>query len=138
MTTINVNPEKCCGCRICEMACSMVHLCLFNPRRALLRVEINRLPCPGTETSQIDVPVVCLQCDPAPCSDSCPEGAIGKVESGAWVVDKEKCTGCGLCVDACPHKMISVDSEQRIARKCDLCQGSPICVRYCPMEALAF
>jgi len=138
MLNLKVKPDKCCGCRICEMACSMIHLGMFNPRKALLRVEINRSLRSGPETSQIDVAIVCLQCKPAPCAEACPEGAIEKGESGAWAVDKGKCTGCGLCVDVCLHGMISVDSDQKVARKCDLCQGSPVCVRYCPMEALAF
>jgi Fe-S-cluster-containing hydrogenase component 2 len=78
----------------------MVHLGLFNPRRALLRIEINRLPMVGAKTSEIDVPVVCLQCDPAPCAEACPEGAIEKEATGAWAVASKKCTACGLCVDA--------------------------------------
>lgn len=120
------------------MTCSMSQLGIFNPRKALLRVEINRLPRPETELSQIDVPVVCLQCDPAPCSEACPEGAIGKTAFGAWTVDKEKCTGCGLCVDACSYGMIAIDAKEGAARKCDLCQGNPSCVENCPMEALTF
>jgi len=120
------------------MICSMSQLRIFNPRKALLRVEINRLPRPETELSQIDVPVVCLQCDPAPCSEVCPEGAIRETAFGAWIVDKEKCTGCGLCVDACSYGMIAVDAKEGTAKKCDLCQGSPSCVEYCPMQALTF
>jgi carbon-monoxide dehydrogenase iron sulfur subunit len=138
MVSLTVHPEKCSGCRICEMACSGAHLGVFNPRKALLRIEIDRSPRIETELSRIDVPVVCLQCDPAPCAEACPVEAIVKAETGAWVVDKERCTGCGLCVDACTQGMISVDSGQRIAIKCDLCQGSPTCVSYCPMEALVF
>jgi carbon-monoxide dehydrogenase iron sulfur subunit len=121
------------------MACSMGHLGVFNPRKALLRVEINRLPQPGTAPSQIDVPVVCLQCDPSPCSDACPEEAIVKTALGAWIVEKDKCTGCGLCVDACQYKMIAQDnSGVGYARKCDLCEGNPLCVKYCPTKALLF
>jgi anaerobic carbon-monoxide dehydrogenase iron sulfur subunit len=138
MAFIKVFSEKCCGCRICEMACSMEHLGKFNPRRGLLRVEINRLPELQTVTSEIDLPVVCAQCEPAPCADACLEGAIGKASFGALVVDKDKCTGCGLCVDACPYKIMMIDVKGGIARKCDLCGGDPSCVKYCPMEALTF
>lgn len=138
MLNLKVKPEKCCGCRICEMACSMVNLGMFNPRKALLRIEIDRLPQSGMGISQIDVPVVCSQCDPAPCSEACPEGAIGKAASGGWVVDQERCIGCGLCVEACSYAMIKVDAKNGIARKCDLCQGNPSCVEYCPVGALTF
>lgn len=138
MANLVVNSEKCCGCRICEMTCSMSQLGIFNPRKALLRVEINRLPRPETELSQIDVPVVCLQCDPAPCSEACPEGAIEKAAFGAWIVDRERCTSCGLCVEACPYAVIAMDAKEGSARKCDLCQGNPSCVENCPLEALTF
>jgi Fe-S-cluster-containing hydrogenase component 2 len=116
----------------------MVHLGLFNPRKASLRIEMDRMPMVGTKVSEIDVPIVCLQCDPAPCAEACPEGAIEKVATGAWVVDNGKCTGCGLCVDACSLGMIVVESGEGFARKCDLCEGGPSCVTYCPMGALAF
>jgi anaerobic carbon-monoxide dehydrogenase iron sulfur subunit len=139
MPAIEVISEKCCGCRICEMACSMTHLGIFNPRKALLQIEINRYSRFDVPTSQIDVPVVCLQCNPAPCAEACPEGAIAKSDSGAWVVNREKCTGCSLCIDACSYGMISVDPQEgNCARKCDLCEGKPSCVEYCPREALRF
>jgi len=138
MTNLRVDSEKCCGCRICEMACSMVHYGLFNPRRAFLRIEMNRSPKVETKTSEIDMPVVCLQCEPAPCAEACPEGAIEKIETGAWVIDKRKCTGCGLCVDACSYGMIAVNAREKFAGKCDLCEGRPSCVAYCPTGALAF
>jgi Fe-S-cluster-containing hydrogenase component 2 len=133
---LKVDSEKCCGCRICEMTCSMVHLGFFNPRMALLRVEIDRL-C--RTPSQIDVSVVCRQCHPAPCLEACPEGAIEKASFGAWIVDKEKCSGCGRCVDACPYGMISVDAQGKgYATKCDLCEGNPSCVQHCPTGSLMF
>lgn len=104
----------------------------------MLRVEIDRLPKLDTEPSQIDVPVVCLQCDPAPCSEICPEGAIKKEAFGAWIVNQEKCTSCSLCVDACPYGLVIIETKEGTARKCDLCKGNPSCVEYCPMKALTF
>ncbi len=138
MATLRVDPEKCCGCRICEMACSMAHHGLFNPRKAFLRIEMNRLPMLGTKISEIDVPVVCLQCDSAPCSEVCPERAIERTETGAWIVDERKCSGCGFCVDACSYGMITVNAQENSAGKCDLCEGRPLCVAYCPTGALIF
>lgn len=139
MALLNVDSEKCCGCRICELACSMGHLGVFNPKKALLRVEIDRLSGPWKGRSQIDVPRVCLQCDPAPCSDACQEEAIVKTALGAWIVEEEKCTGCGLCVEACNYGMIVLDTAgDGYARKCDFCEGSPLCVQYCPTKALLF
>lgn len=135
---IEVDSKKCCGCRICEMICSMEHFGFFQPRKALLSVELNRSPAPGTDISTIDLPLVCLHCDPAPCSDACPENAISKAAFGALVVDSEKCTGCGSCEENCRYRMIMVDTEIGIARKCDLCGGDPLCARHCPTGALTY
>jgi ferredoxin len=50
-------------------------------------------------------------------------------------VDKEKCTGCGVCVDACPQDAISLNDVAEIdAEKCTDC-GT--CVEECPNEALS-
>jgi ferredoxin len=50
-------------------------------------------------------------------------------------VDKEKCTGCGICVDACPQEAISLNDVARIdPEKCTDC-GT--CVEECPNGALS-
>ena len=50
------------------------------------------------------------------------------------VVDKENCTGCGLCVDVCSQKAITVNDLAEVDKeKCDGC-GS--CVKECPNEAI--
>jgi carbon-monoxide dehydrogenase iron sulfur subunit len=139
MAAIKVVSEKCCGCRICEMVCSEKHWGVYAPRRGLLRVDINRLPKIGAPLSEIDSPIVCRQCDPSPCANACPENAIEKSTTmDAWVVDEEKCTGCGICINACPFGMIYLESQEGIARKCNLCDGNPSCVAYCPTGALVF
>jgi len=40
------------------------------------------------------------------CVQRCPVGAITLVE-GKAVIDQDKCTGCGACVQICPGKAIS-------------------------------
>ena len=42
------------------------------------------------------------------CVDACPLEAIA-VQDGACVVDKETCGDCGACVDACPNEAITMD-----------------------------
>lgn len=130
--------ERCSGCRICELTCSMVHHGgSFNPRNSLIRIEINRMPEIDTPIAQIDKPNVCLQCEPAPCAESCPANAFQWDERlEIWEIDSGLCTGCGICANECQHDMILIKNDK--AMKCDLCGGDPVCVHYCPTDALIF
>lgn len=50
-------------------------------------------------------------------------------------VDKEKCVGCGTCVDACPEAAIElVDDFAKVDE--DRCQECGDCVAACPTEAM--
>jgi ferredoxin len=51
------------------------------------------------------------------------------------VVDAQKCTGCGICVDACKRGAISlVNGIAHIAP--ELCINCRLCVRKCPVGAI--
>ena len=43
-----------------------------------------------------------------PCVEACPVEAI-KIEDNTAVVDADTCIDCGACVDACPSEALSVD-----------------------------
>lgn len=53
----------------------------------------------------------------------------------AAVVDKEKCAGCGTCVDGCPVEAIKVVDDKAVVDK-DTCVGCGACVDACPCEAI--
>jgi len=127
---IVVEPEKCTGCRICELQCSVTHEKVFNPKKA--RIRLIRLE------PAIDMPILCLQCQKPPCADICPVGAININENGVVIIDEKECIGCGLCVEACPFGAIFVNPEKNTPIKCDLCGGDPQCVKHCPTGALKF
>ena len=50
-------------------------------------------------------------------------------------VDKEKCTGCGACVDECPSEAIKMvgDKAEIDAAACIDCG---VCIDACPVEAI--
>ena len=49
-------------------------------------------------------------------------------------VDKEKCSGCGLCVRLCPMKNIAMQDEKAVSHdRCTLCYR---CFSHCPTKAL--
>jgi ferredoxin len=50
-------------------------------------------------------------------------------------VDKEKCTGCGDCVDVCPVEAISVEKGKVVIN--EECVECGACVSTCKNEALS-
>jgi Fe-S-cluster-containing hydrogenase component 2 len=115
---------KCSGCRKCEIACSLFHENKIWPEASRIRVF---MLVPGAE-----VPHFCVQCEDYPCVESCPVDALSvSKETEAVLVDKEKCTGCGICIDACPGKVPHLHPSENYAVICDLCGGEPQCVKVC-------
>lgn len=136
--------KLCIGCRTCEIACVMAHceddgspisMADFTPRLRVMK------------TFNISVPVLCRQCENAPCMNACPNAAI-RSQDGSVQVIQSLCIGCKSCVVACPYGAMEVvvsrvgegNRQQRAqANKCDLCHGrsnGPACVEVCPTEAL--
>jgi carbon-monoxide dehydrogenase iron sulfur subunit len=137
---VAVVPDRCTGCRVCELVCSELHEGTFQPSKA--RIQILSFD----ETVQ-DVPVVCQQCIDAPCLEVCPQEALSRdAKTNAVVVDQELCIQCGTCVSVCVIGLDAVDPQQKLAirldedsqmiLKCDLCDGDPQCVKFCPTQAL--
>ena len=50
-------------------------------------------------------------------------------------VDKEKCTGCGTCVDECPSEAISLKNDVAVVDE-EACSDCGLCVDVCPEEAI--
>jgi len=126
---IQVEAERCAGCRLCEMICSFRHEAKFSP--ALSRVRVIKEDRHG-----LDYPVLCHQCDPCPAVAACPTGALTRSSRGVIEVDEAACTGCGACVDACTLDAVHLDDSKPLI--CDLCGGEPACVERCPTRALTF
>lgn len=53
------------------------------------------------------------------------------------VVDKEKCTGCGICKEACPKgaKIWNVE-DKAMATNLRFCHLCTICAGKCPEQAI--
>ncbi len=129
---LRVDYTKCTGCHLCEIACSLYNQGICNP--ALSHVNVISWEEP------FDVPLVCHQCDEAPCITACPAGARMRNEK-TWAVhvDREKCIGCRMCIYMCPFGAISVRPEDETTANCILCNGEePRCVQVCDTEALQF
>jgi len=128
---IQVFPEQCIGCRICELACSLEKEGQFKP-------SLSRISIMVSQDDTTCFPAVCLQCEDAPCVEACATGAIERAGSGLVILEEGECTGCGQCVSACPFGSILFDEVTGKAKKCDLCRGDPVCVEFCPTRALRY
>ena len=129
--TLMIHPDKCTGCRTCELACSFFHDGEFRPTTS--RISIHTWEMEGFST-----PMTCQQCEDAPCVAVCPSGAMHidpTLNCVAW--DAEKCIGCRMCTLACPFGAVFYQRPNRIV-KCDLCGGKPECVAFCPTGALEY
>ena len=51
-------------------------------------------------------------------------------------VDKEKCNGCGECVDICPAEVLELANEKMEVANIDECLGCESCVETCPESAI--
>lgn len=127
---ITIKYENCTGCRICEIICSLSR---FNKiSHYYSRINVYSF-APG-----LDIPIICVQCNQAPCVGSCPVGALRKNEQGLVEIFDEECVGCGNCVEACSAGAIKIPPGLGKAIKCDLCGGQPNCVDYCPNNAIDY
>jgi len=152
-----VDTKKCQGCLSCMLACSLVHegeASLSLARIQVLQDSFARWPD--------DVSIEqCRQCVDPRCVSVCPTGALKADRNHGNVrwVDREKCTGCLMCVKACPHTPSRAtlipdakkDAGVRV-EKCDLCADAPYhwdkrgggpagkqaCVEVCPVGAIKF
>mgnify|MGYP006277558533 CR=1 FL=1 len=125
------DPQKCTGCKRCELICSYEHEKEYNHSKSRIRII-------HFEENLLGIPTYCVDCEEKPCQDVCPTGAIKISEQGVSVVDSDLCIGCKQCVFACPFGAASFDEEKGVAFQCDLCDGDPQCVEQCPEDALEF
>ena len=152
MKTVMVFPEKCIGCKQCEIACAVEHSKSKNLYGMFFEEVISK-PRIHVEVGVdlLTFPNRCRHCDPAPCMEVCPTHALYRdEETGSVVIEYGKCIACGMCAIACPFGIISfgkthkilIDREVNV--KCDNCierqqEGKePACVEACKTGALVF
>jgi Fe-S-cluster-containing dehydrogenase component len=134
--------ERCIQCHGCEAACKSWRGVESGVKwRRVDNIWHGSYP----RVTSTSASIACMHCVEPACVDACPEAAIEKrALDGIVIVDRDVCTGCGVCLDACPFVVpqFGVDGKMQ---KCDLCIGaidrdaeSPPCVATCPTKALLF
>ena len=127
-----VDHERCTGCRLCELVCSVKNTGMSNPTRS--RIQVVKWEMEGFQ-----LPMLCQQCESAPCMAVCPKDALSRDEGlGRVAIDYDLCIGCKLCIAACPFGGMGFDAVEKRVIKCELCDGDPTCVQFCQPEALQY
>jgi len=137
-TWIGRRIEACTGCRLCEVACSLVKEDKIQP--GIARISVRQY-YPGVE-----FPVACYQCGAeAKCAEACPVSAMTVDTSkklNTISIDLSKCTRtaqnseCTACLDKCPGLVVNFHPTTKAPLICDLCGGDPECIKVCPSQTL--
>lgn len=146
MQQVQINYERCIGCRHCEIACIIEHSESKDIFKAIQEASLPERML-NIEVSQDGktYPINCRHCELPLCMNVCPMSAIKK-EDEIVAVDPYLCIGCGMCGLACPFGIIryGIFKGRRIAQKCDGCKERvsfgriPACVEACKTGALVY
>ena len=136
-----IDLRKCIGCHACTIACKAEHEIPIGVNRCWVKtVEKGTFPA----VRRFFFPVLCNQCDEAPCARICPTNALVKRRDGIVDLHGDVCIGCRACMVACPYDQLFIDPNTHTAEKCNFCANRvenallPACVSVCPTECRIF
>lgn len=136
------DPHYCSGCMRCATTCSTYNIGATSLTKSCIHIarhEGHAITRIEEEDDVIFQALSCQHCERPVCQQVCPSRALERNrDTGAIVINTERCIGCRMCMAGCPFGAILYDPDNRRVMKCDLCGGDPQCVRFCPTGALQF
>ncbi len=124
--TIEIDVDKCNGCRACEVICSAFHAepkySSNNPARS--RIRVIREPL-----RDLYIPVYAGEYTMAECAGR-----------DKYIIDGKEYDECSFCRASCPSRVEFKEPDSGLPLKCDMCEGEdePLCVKWCLAEALVY
>lgn len=118
--------ERCIGCHSCSLACARLVHGRLSWETSGIRIASSGGLSTGFEAR------LCVACDPAPCAENCPTGALTQRKGGGVKVKKDLCIRCNACVRACPVAAVALDHDNRPY----ICIHCGRCVPFCPHACL--
>ncbi len=133
--------KKCIGCHSCGIACQLEN---DAPPGVQLRHVRNHVSGEFPAGAEHFISTACFHCDDPACASACPAGALRRRADGVVEHLRDRCIGCGYCIQACPFQVPQFSPAQHVMRKCSFCTQridrgeSPACVAKCSTGALTY
>jgi len=132
---------KCLRCHSCEVGCQLEN---DAPPGVRLRRVTSHLHGPSADGGMRFISTACFHCSDPACVSSCPAGALRRRSDGVVEHLRQRCIGCGYCIQSCPFHVPQASPTQHTMRKCEFCTQrtdagqEPACVAKCPSGALRY
>jgi Fe-S-cluster-containing dehydrogenase component len=100
-----IDTARCIGCQACTVACKTENQTPGDVWYApVVEYEMGSFP----DARMAFLPMLCNQCEDAPCVKACPTRALSRRPDGIVMYDQDACCGSRACMNACPYGALHI------------------------------
>ena len=126
---INIDADKCNGCRSCEVACSTFHA---KPQYSSNHPANSHIGIIREPLKDIFVPVIAGEYARAECTSRY-----------KYVINGKEYDECAFCRASCPSRTLFKEPDSGLPLQCNMCENDPpleepMCVQWCLSDALTY
>lgn len=126
---INIDVDKCNGCRACEVVCSAFH---STPRYSSNYPGKSRISVIHEPLKDMFIPVIAGRNVRAECTSR-----------SKYTIEGKEYDECAFCRTSCPSRTLFKEPDSGLPFQCDMCESDPPleepnCVQWCLSDALTY